>query len=244
MFRNLTIRRWRQFEKIDLTFDDRLTVITGANGAGKTTLLSILTQHFGWWAQLLATPGLDRKGRLRYYIDYRKAMRDTTPEEQQQQRGIGSITYSDGVTAKLSVPTALAGPGYFVAIADARQVPGVWVSSHQPAHYHSPLTWIPANIGTRQELFNQYTTELRNRISPFPVPTLPTGQAPQYQVSPIFRMKEALVGLSVAGFGSQALEGRGEDAGPLSSLSGGSLGDSADLARLPPIARPRSRSRS
>jgi len=45
-FRRLLVRDWRQFREVDVGFDPRLTVLTGANGAGKTALLRILARHF------------------------------------------------------------------------------------------------------------------------------------------------------------------------------------------------------
>lgn len=35
MYNNIKISNWRQFENIDINFDEHLTILTGANGAGK-----------------------------------------------------------------------------------------------------------------------------------------------------------------------------------------------------------------
>lgn len=48
MFKKIEIYHWRQFEKVEIELDDRVTIITGSNGAGKTTILNILGKNFGW----------------------------------------------------------------------------------------------------------------------------------------------------------------------------------------------------
>ena len=36
-FKEFNINQWQQFENININFENRLTVLTGANGSGKTT---------------------------------------------------------------------------------------------------------------------------------------------------------------------------------------------------------------
>ena len=69
MFKELIIEGWRQFQDIDITFHDRLTVLTGANGTGKTTLLNLLNRHFGWDLQFVSTPSIKKRGVLQYLTD-------------------------------------------------------------------------------------------------------------------------------------------------------------------------------
>jgi predicted ATP-binding protein involved in virulence len=66
-FKSLKIQGWRQFRDVSIDFHPKITVITGANGAGKTTLLRILSQHYGWNINLLATPKISPdSGLIRY----------------------------------------------------------------------------------------------------------------------------------------------------------------------------------
>ncbi len=41
-FKGLSLKRWRQFEDIDLDLSSNLCVLTGPNGSGKSTLLQIV----------------------------------------------------------------------------------------------------------------------------------------------------------------------------------------------------------
>lgn len=65
-FYNLKVSGWRQFNAIDIDFHPRLTILAGANGAGKSTLLRILSQHFGYSHNLIATPTIAKNGVLSY----------------------------------------------------------------------------------------------------------------------------------------------------------------------------------
>jgi len=38
-FKSLEVNSWQQFENINIDFQNKLTILTGANGSGKTTLL-------------------------------------------------------------------------------------------------------------------------------------------------------------------------------------------------------------
>ena len=41
-FKEFNINQWQQFENININFENRLTVLTGANGSGKTTILRMI----------------------------------------------------------------------------------------------------------------------------------------------------------------------------------------------------------
>ncbi|WP_214832578.1 AAA family ATPase [Exiguobacterium sp. s152] len=48
MLNRLEIEHWNQFNKIELQFDEDITILTGANGAGKSTLFRMLANDMGW----------------------------------------------------------------------------------------------------------------------------------------------------------------------------------------------------
>ncbi len=89
-FTKLEITHWQQFEKIDISIHERLTILTGANGSGKTTLLNILAKHFGWERLSLATPKLNR-----ITGGYHFPPRLYRGEDQSNNNIIGKIGYSD-----------------------------------------------------------------------------------------------------------------------------------------------------
>jgi len=48
IIRSMHLEHYRCFEKLDLDFDRRLTVLVGANGAGKTAVLDALGVFLRW----------------------------------------------------------------------------------------------------------------------------------------------------------------------------------------------------
>jgi predicted ATP-binding protein involved in virulence len=98
-FKNLEINSWQQFEKIDIDFNSRLTVLTGANGSGKTTLLNILSKHSGWAMNSLATPKKDMKTKAINYIT-----RWWKGANKSNETAIGQIVYNNNAQANITIP--------------------------------------------------------------------------------------------------------------------------------------------
>lgn len=46
--RGFTLQNWRQFENVNFTFHENLTILVGANGTGKTSILHILAGRFNF----------------------------------------------------------------------------------------------------------------------------------------------------------------------------------------------------
>jgi ABC-type uncharacterized transport system ATPase component len=107
-FAGLRLSGWRQFSSVEIRFDRRLTIITGANGAGKSTILNILIQHFGPHRPYLGVPvaidGVRRfvtsvfrlRSRVVKWFSNRSDPNWVT---------VGSLTYDAGAEAQLMVPT-------------------------------------------------------------------------------------------------------------------------------------------
>ena len=77
MFKRLSIKEWRQFSDIDITFHPHLTVLTGANGAGKTTILNLLAQSTGWDPKFVSSYAKEEKGELKYCNSLNKTLDST-----------------------------------------------------------------------------------------------------------------------------------------------------------------------
>jgi predicted ATPase len=193
-FEQLELHRWRQFESVDVRFHSRLTVLTGANGAGKTTLLNILSRHVGWETPFVSTARLTRKGVFRYFSRWFSSedAEDAGPQ-------VGTLRYDDGSEALLTVPDE-AGPNFQVQIQGQQNVPGLFLPSHRPVYAYRRVDEIPTELDARDQLFEQYLTNLRQFYSP------------RAQIeSPSYRLKAALISLGTFGYGNQVLE-RNEEA--------------------------------
>jgi len=193
VLRRLELGNWRQFGSVDIEFHDRLTVLTGANGSGKTTVLSLLSQHFGWSFQYLSEPRLDRKRALRYFSGA-----DDELEIQGNRHLVGKLTYASGHESSVSVPREVAAQ-YDVSIDNRQQVDGIFLPSHRPVYSYQPVEEIPTRVDARDQLFEQYLTNLRGFwISRSRVE------------SPSLRLKRSLISLATFGYGNQAVEANDE----------------------------------
>ncbi len=194
MFSNVSIQRWRQFRSIEIELHDRLTILTGANGAGKTTILNMLNRHFGWNTKFISTPRR-KKELVEYFSDYWSG---EVPESdrtapQDGHRQIGTITYRDGATARIRVPSEVT-QEYKIQIDGQQALQGLFVSSHRPVFFYQRVEQIPTAPSARQQLLDQYLNEVRSRYS--------GGGRVQ---SPSYRLKEALISLAVFGFGNDVV---------------------------------------
>jgi predicted ATPase len=193
-FRRLRLRGWRQFDEVDVSFHDRLTVITGANGAGKTTILTLLTQHFGWNAQFLAEPRLGKTGGLKFFSGVRKKLKELTGPVSPEQEIVGELTYGNGVEAQAVLPEEQGGAIFSVSFQPMQPVTGVYVPSNRANSAYQQVGQIPTAIGSPDQLIEVYEGEVKNRWA-----------GTQGQYSPAYRLKESLISLATFGYGSKVV---------------------------------------
>jgi len=190
MFTKISLHGWRQFDRVDIDFHPRLTVLTGANATGKTTILNLLNRHMGWNLAFVTTaPKRGRASRF-WHEFWNRTVSDSDPPQRVQ---IGEITYSSGASAQLLVPPTEAAT-YQVEIANLQHVPGTFVSSHRPVYFYENVTEIPTQLQPREELFRLYLNDLTARYV-----------SNSRRRSPTHQLKRALIGLATFGYGNQVV---------------------------------------
>ena len=192
MFDRITLHNWRQFREIDIKYHDRLTILTGANGAGKTTILNMLNRHFGWNLAFISTPRRNRE-LIEYFADFWAGGIQDVEVAPKGNLKIGEIQYKDGAKAQILIPEEVSHE-YQVQVQGQRPVQGIFVSSHRPVFFYQRVSTIPTEPSAREQLLNQYLSEIRARYS--------SGGRVQ---SPSHRLKEALISLAVFGHGNEVV---------------------------------------
>jgi len=203
-FVELQVEKWRQFDSVTVPIHPRLTVITGANGAGKTTLLGFLTQHFGWSRPLLATPWRNKDGTTTYTTGainsiIRWIKTDGLSNTQSQmQTQIGRIRYSDGSLATITTPST-SDVQYSPQFTDQKDVKGLYIPSHRALSQYQAVGSIPTHGISPTQAYGNYRSELYSR-----------WYGHQSTMSPLFRMKEALISMATFGEGNTYVDGKPE----------------------------------
>lgn len=193
-FKSLKIQGWRQFKDISIDFHPRITIITGANGAGKTTLLRILSQHYGWSVNLLATPKISpESGVVRYLTGlFSRLTRDSNNNIK---NSIGTLQYQNGVTAQIAVPDG-AGVQYSIQIHNQQPVVGLHINSHRPIQNYQQINSIPTNAIGAEQAYSSYFNEVMQKY-----------QGGYTQFSPTYRMKESIISMATFGPGNANVQG-------------------------------------
>ena len=106
------------------------------------------------------------------------------------------VAYTNGAQAALQVPAEIGSAAFQVAIAGQQPVQGLFIPSHRPTFVYQPVTQIPTRPPTRQQMFDVYVNELRQRYYS------PSGS----NFTPAYRLKEALISLAVFGEGNNTVE--------------------------------------
>ena len=186
-FTRLAISNWKQFDVVDIEIHPTLTILTGANASGKTTLLNLLSKHFGWQHQELATPAIDRvSGAFRFFTRWFKDVLKSTDQS------IGYLEYSNNSKANLVIPDQNA-PQYQVQIEGAHGVSGIHIPSHRPVFFFQQITQISTQKRNTNDAFQSVTNSMRNRA-------LGGGDRPTN-----YYIKETMMSWAILGFGNQVI---------------------------------------
>lgn len=72
VYKKIIIKDWQQFQTVDLNFNRRVTILTGANGSGKSTILRMLAKALGWNFFLERIPVINSETKeIEYQINQR-----------------------------------------------------------------------------------------------------------------------------------------------------------------------------
>ncbi len=181
--KKISLNEWQQFQKIDIDFHDRLTILTGGNGSGKTTILNILAKHCGWNSISLATPRTESStGIVKYFFRF------FSGEDKGSNNTIGNIGYSNNVNG-----TLLASSGntaqYQIQIQQQQNVQSFYIPSHRPIFKYQQVGNIPTSKKNKQSAFQEISQSNMQRY-----------QGNGGQPSSFF-MKNTLIGWVIQGYG-------------------------------------------
>ncbi|ORI16959.1 hypothetical protein BJD99_10785 [Rhodococcus sp. 1163] len=99
-----------------------------------------------------------------------------------------------GPDGDLLVPKNLYSLQYNINVSPQGNVPGVYLSSHRTLNYYQPVTSIPAEFARAEQIFSEYTNELRSAVF--------GGRS---EKSSMMRMKESLLAAAIYGEGNSSV---------------------------------------
>ena len=156
--------------------------------------MRILSQHYGWNINLLATPKISSENGVIRYITglFRKLVPriDGLP-----QNYIGTIIYENGNSAQLIVPEQ-SGAQYNIQIHNQQSVLGLHINSHRPVQNYQPINSIPTSAIGAEQAYSSYFAEVMQKY-----------QGSYSQFSPTYRMKESIISMATFGPGNENVHG-------------------------------------
>lgn len=198
-FKSLNIAEWRQFESVNVSFHDRLTVLTGANASGKTTLLNnILGRHAGFNMPLGSTPRIDKQtGVWSFFTRWKSFVTGSENEQNEKESTIGNLYYSNDTMTLLKVPNEIQGnnPQYHLILPEKQNLGCVFVPSHRSIFFHRNIDSMPMQKKSLKDSYQEFFGSSKQRMQ---------GNQPE-PASMI--MKRTLLGWAIQGFGNEKIRG-------------------------------------
>lgn len=192
-FKNLEINSWQQFEKVNIDFNNRLTVLTGANGSGKTTLLNILSKHSGWIMNSFATPKKDIATKaIQYITRWWKGLNKSN------ETTIGKIIYHNNSQANIVIPNQN-NAQYQVSLQGQQSLKCFFIPSHRSIFKYQKIKNIPTQKKTKQTAFREIFQSTMKRHN-----SNQNGYIQDFENNS-FLMKNTLIGWAIQGYGNQAM---------------------------------------
>lgn len=203
MIKKLVIEDWNQFERVNLQFHPRLTIITGANGSGKSTMIRLISRFIGWSYAETGVPAASSKVKSPFLsgISLTKLLEFLERESSEIQNvgiEIGKLETQNG-GYEILVPNQATQASYsvnFRSYGTPEQLSGVSIPSHRLPFTYTALKAIPVKPATKTEAYHMYAESLKKRAIPgtYYNPT---------EDSPTLHIKSTLMALAVFGKGNE-----------------------------------------
>ena len=200
MIEKMHIENWRQFDTIDIEFDNRLTILTGTNGSGKTTILNVLSKLFGEQLLFVSNVTKDDKGNTKYNSGIKEVKSENVSDIQFTANSlltIGSVNY-DNHKSKISVPQNV-NTQYDVVISELSKLSkGLYIDSHRSLFKYNSVINIPTHVMSRNEIYDRYH-QYKNILST-------NDYYNPKDIGPTKNIKEALISLATFGYGNDVVK--------------------------------------
>lgn len=188
-FKKLVIKKWQQFEDIEIDFHEKVTIITGANGSGKSTILGyILSKHCGWVFQSGSVPKKDKILGIFKFISHFFSGEDKSSEPH-----IGEITYTNDLKSEITIPNSNS-VLYIINIPNQQGVSSMFIPSHRSVFRYQSVSNIPVAKKNKNTAFQEVSNASRERYF-----------GNNNQSTSMF-MKNTLIGWAIQGYGNKIME--------------------------------------